>query len=76
VVTVDDAGAGVPAEDRERIFERFARGARAARGSLPGAGLGLAIVAQTAVRHGGAAWCSQAPAGGARFTLSLPGVRP
>jgi two-component system sensor histidine kinase MtrB len=72
VVTVDDAGPGVPAEDRERVFERFARGPRAARGSLPGAGLGLAIVAETAARHGGAAWCSDAPAGGARFSFSVP----
>ena len=31
-----------------------------------------AIVAETAARHGGAAWCSDAPAGGARFTLSVP----
>ena len=74
LVTVDDDGPGVAAEDRERIFERFARGARAARRSLPGAGLGLAIVAETAARHGGAAWCSDAPDGGARFSLSLPGM--
>ncbi|MGY1822003.1 sensor histidine kinase [Geodermatophilus sp. SYSU D00079] len=73
VVDVDDAGPGIPAEDRERVFERFARGLRAARRSLPGAGLGLAIVAEIAARHGGAAWCSPSPAGGARFTLSLPG---
>jgi signal transduction histidine kinase len=72
LVMVDDDGPGVPAEDRERIFERFTRGAHAARRSLPGAGLGLAIVAETAARHGGAAWCADAPGGGARFTLSLP----
>jgi signal transduction histidine kinase len=72
LISVDDAGPGVPAEDRERVFERFARGHRAARGSLPGAGLGLAIVAETAARHGGATWCAAAPEGGARFTLSLP----
>jgi two-component system, OmpR family, sensor histidine kinase MtrB len=75
VVTVDDAGPGVPVEDRERIFERFARGHSAARRSLPGAGLGLAIVAETATRHGGAAWCSDAPDGGARFSLSIPAVQ-
>lgn len=72
LVHVDDHGPGVPPEDRERIFERFARGPRAARRSLPGAGLGLAIVAETAARHGGAAWCADGPAGGARFTLSVP----
>ncbi|HEX2073708.1 MAG TPA: HAMP domain-containing sensor histidine kinase [Geodermatophilus sp.] len=74
VISVDDAGPGVPAEDRERIFERFARGPRAARRSLPGAGLGLAIVAETAASHGGAAWCTDGPDGGARFSVSLPAV--
>ncbi|MGY1709219.1 sensor histidine kinase [Geodermatophilus sp. SYSU D00758] len=72
VTSVDDAGPGVALEDRERVFERFARGTGAARGSLPGAGLGLAIVAETAARHGGAAWVSEAPGGGARFNLSVP----
>ncbi|RBY74930.1 sensor histidine kinase [Blastococcus sp. TF02-09] len=76
VLAVDDAGPGVPVEDRERIFERFARGAGAARRSLPGAGLGLAIVAETAARHGGAAWVADGPDGGARFCLSLPAVGP
>ncbi|WP_164704308.1 sensor histidine kinase [Blastococcus litoris] len=76
VVIVDDAGPGVSTADRERIFERFARGPRAARRSLPGAGLGLAIVAETAARHGGAAWCSDGPDGGARFTLSVPAATP
>jgi len=72
VVLVDDAGPGVPQAERERVFERFVRGPRAARRSLPGAGLGLAIVEETATGHGGAAWVSDSPAGGARFTLSLP----
>ena len=74
VVSVEDSGPGVAVEDRERIFERFARGPRSARRSLPGAGLGLAIVAETAERHRGAAWCTGAPSGGARFVLSLPGA--
>ena len=72
VLTVDDAGPGVPPADRERIFERFTRGPQAARGSLSGAGLGLAIVAETAAQQGGAAWCSASPCGGARMNLSLP----
>ena len=75
VLTVDDAGPGVPPEDRERVFERFVRGPRAARGSLPGAGLGLAIVAETAARHGGAAWCTASSCGGARMAVSLPAVQ-
>ncbi|TWH73109.1 sensor histidine kinase [Modestobacter roseus] len=72
VLHVDDDGPGVAAEDRERVFERFARGPRAARGSLPGAGLGLAIVAETATHLGGAAWCAPGPDGGARFSIALP----
>jgi two-component system sensor histidine kinase MtrB len=72
MVSVDDAGPGVPAEDRERVFERFARGSGAARRSLPGAGLGLAIVAETIAQAGGAAWCTASAFGGARFSLSLP----
>ncbi|MCF6746422.1 HAMP domain-containing histidine kinase, partial [Blastococcus sp. KM273128] len=72
LVTVDDAGPGVAPLDRERIFERFARAPGSARRSLPGAGLGLAIVAETAAQHGGAAWCEASPCGGARFVLSLP----
>ncbi|WP_299951199.1 cell wall metabolism sensor histidine kinase WalK [uncultured Modestobacter sp.] len=74
VLLVDDAGPGVAQAERERVFERFVRGPRAARRSLPGAGLGLAIVEETAAGHGGAAWVSDSPAGGARFTLSLPAV--
>jgi signal transduction histidine kinase len=73
---VDDAGPGVPPSDRERIFERFARGPSASRGSLPGAGLGLAIVAETAGQLNGAAWCSASPWGGARMALSLPAATP
>lgn len=76
VLHVDDAGPGVVPADRERVFERFARGPRTARGSLAGAGLGLAIVAETAARHGGAAWCSASPDGGARFSLALPAAGP
>jgi two-component system sensor histidine kinase MtrB len=71
VVTVADAGPGVPPADRQRVFERFARGPSATRGSLPGAGLGLAITADIAAQHGGAAWCSPGPVG-ARFSLSVP----
>ncbi len=67
---VRDQGPGVPAQDRERIFERFARagGARAGTGS----GLGLSIVARTAINHGGAVWCSSTPDRGAEFVLRLP----
>jgi signal transduction histidine kinase len=71
-VFVDDHGPGVPADQREHIFARFARGA-APRGSGPGTGLGLSIVAQTMKQHGGDAWCTDPPEDlGARFVIRLP----
>jgi len=70
LVSVDDAGPGVPPADRERIFERFARAG--SRRSLPGAGLGLSLVTETVRSHGGEVWCEASPETGARFTLRLP----
>lgn len=70
LVTVDDRGPGVPVDERERVFERFARGG--SRGSLPGAGLGLSIVAETVRAHGGEVWCTDNEAHGARFVVRLP----
>jgi signal transduction histidine kinase len=68
-ITVRDHGPGVPAEWREKIFERFWRGS-GQRGN--GAGLGLAIVREIAAAHGGSVSVDDAPDGGAIFTLRLP----
>ena len=70
-VTVSDHGPGVPAEYRQKVFERFWR-SRERRASGGGAGLGLSIVAEIARAHSGEAVVSDAPGGGARFTLVLP----
>ncbi|TNC27053.1 HAMP domain-containing histidine kinase [Amycolatopsis alkalitolerans] len=77
-VEVADDGPGVPAADRERIFERFVR-RDDARHHGPGtggsAGLGLAIVAGIAARHGGTAECAGAGDPGypgAHFRIRLP----
>ncbi|MFG6296966.1 MULTISPECIES: sensor histidine kinase [Streptomyces] len=75
VVAVADDGEGVPAADRERIFERFVRLDAARSRDDGGAGLGLAIARDVAVRHGGTLTVHDAPAGGALFELRLPGVR-
>ncbi|MFP5309563.1 MAG: sensor histidine kinase [Actinomycetes bacterium] len=69
VLSVADHGPGVPAEHRDRVFQRFARGERAA---ADGAGLGLAIVAAIAEAHGGVAEVVDTPGGGATFRLVLP----
>ncbi|MFB8271080.1 ATP-binding protein [Streptomyces sp. NPDC055955] len=72
VVEVGDDGAGVPKAERERIFERFVRLDDARARDDGGAGLGLAIARDVAVRHGGALTARSSPAGGALFELRLP----
>ncbi|MER7716477.1 ATP-binding protein [Streptomyces flaveolus] len=72
VAAVADDGEGVPPADRERIFERFVRLDAARSRDDGGAGLGLAIARDVAVRHGGTLTVRDAPAGGALFELRLP----
>ncbi|ANJ09561.1 sensor histidine kinase [Streptomyces parvulus] len=72
VVGVADDGDGVPEADRERIFERFVRLDDARSRDDGGAGLGLAIARDVAVRHGGTLTVHGGPAGGALFELRLP----
>ncbi len=72
VVAVADDGDGVAEADRERIFERFVRLDEALSRDDGGAGLGLAIARDVAVRHGGTLTVSRGPAGGALFELRLP----
>ena len=68
---VRDDGPGIPVEDRERVFDRFARGADGPRPS-GGAGLGLAIVQAIARAHGGEVELTGAPGRGTTFTLHVP----
>jgi signal transduction histidine kinase len=53
VMTITDDGRGIPAEDRDHIFERFFRGARAVDGQVPGSGLGLYLCRRIVEAHGG-----------------------
>jgi PAS domain S-box-containing protein len=71
LLTVADAGPGVPAEQRERIFQPFHRGPGDA-GHAPGSGVGLALVARFAGLHGGRAWVEPRAGGGACFRVLLP----
>jgi signal transduction histidine kinase len=72
---VADRGPGIPAADRERIFEPFYRGARAPA-DASGVGLGLALVRQIAERHGGGAVCREREGGGTLFEVTLPAAPP
>lgn len=69
-VTVEDDGPGVAAEDRERIFERWARGADAATGSRQGHGLGLAAARILARGMGGDVTLAEGTR--SRFVLDVP----
>src|SRR5829696_5200958 len=71
LLCVDDAGPGVPVEQRESIFRPFQRG-RGAGSYAPGSGVGLALVAQFASLHDGHAWVEDRAGGGASFRVLLP----
>jgi two-component system, OmpR family, sensor histidine kinase MtrB len=74
-IAVEDDGPGVPAADRDRIFQRFNRGTSARqRGDVDGVGLGLALVKEHITIHGGRVWVEDKPDGtpGARFVIALP----
>ena len=72
-LTVADQGPGIPAEHRERLFDRFYRvdGARGRDGS----GLGLSICREIVRAHGGRIWVESAVGRGSAFSLALPAWR-
>ena len=72
VLTVEDNGPGIPAEDLPRIFERFYRVDKARSRAAGGTGLGLAIVSDTVAKRGGTVEAANRPGGGAVFTVRWP----
>ncbi len=69
-LSVEDSGPGIPAEERNRVFDRFYR---LAGSGQPGSGLGLAIVDEVARRHGATVAIGTAVGGaGAVFTVRFP----
>jgi two-component system OmpR family sensor kinase len=72
VLEVADNGPGVPAEEADRIFERFYRTDRSRTRSQGGVGLGLAIVRSIVEAHGGAVVYRPRPGGGSVFQVALP----
>jgi two-component system, NtrC family, sensor histidine kinase HydH len=71
MITVEDAGSGVPQEVRADIFKPFRQGPDVPLHS-PGMGVGLALVARFAQLHGGRAWLEDRPGGGSSFKVFLP----
>ncbi len=75
LVSVTDNGPGLPKGQEEAIFEKFTRGER--ESATSGVGLGLAICRAIVEAHKGKIWAENNPAGGARFSFTLPlGIPP
>ena len=75
-VAVEDDGPGIPAAERERVFERFHRVDESRVRDSGGSGLGLAICREIVAAHGGRIWVEDSPLGGARVAFELPGFAP
>mgnify|MGYP003440189687 CR=1 FL=1 len=70
-VDVADTGPGIPAERRDRLFEKFAQGESGKRKAL-GLGLGLFISREIIRRHGGTIWVESELGQGSTFSFRLP----
>lgn len=73
LVAVDDDGPGIPAAERERVFDRFHRSEPGRERAAGGSGLGLGIARAIVAAHGGRIWVEDSPLGGARLAFELPG---
>ncbi len=71
-IMVRDEGIGIPAEAKEKIFERFYRVDNSDSRAIGGTGLGLALVREIVTAHGGRVWVESAVGRGSTFFLSLP----
>lgn len=72
LVGVGDQGVGIPTSEREKIFDKFVRGADAKRAGIRGVGIGLALVKRIVEAHGGSIRIDSEPGRGSTFTLVLP----
>ncbi|MFD0959569.1 sensor histidine kinase [Paenibacillus chungangensis] len=72
MITIQDTGPGIEADDLPYIFDRFYRAEQSRNSETGGSGLGLAIVKQIVDGHKGKVWAENGEEGGARFCLQLP----
>src|SRR5262249_4973353 len=71
-ISVRDEGPGIPPEDQERIFARFARGREEGKQRTRGSGVGLAVVREFVELHHGQILLESVPGHGSTFTVALP----
>ncbi|MCG2631737.1 ATP-binding protein [Bradyrhizobium sp. WYCCWR 13023] len=76
VVSIDDAGPGIPANQRQAVLEPFHRLEKSRNRATGGAGLGLAVARSLVEAHGGTIDIAAAPNGGTRVTVALPMFQP
>ncbi|HSL71118.1 MAG TPA: HAMP domain-containing sensor histidine kinase, partial [Longimicrobiales bacterium] len=69
---VDDEGPGIPARERERVFEPFYRAGYQTDSKVVGSGIGLAVVRELTALLRGRVWADDAPGGGARIVVEFP----
>ncbi len=73
-IAVSDQGSGIPAAERDQLFDPFYRRREASEGAKPGLGLGLFICAELATAHGGTIEIEDSPGGGTTFVVLLEPV--
>lgn len=71
-IWVEDAGPGVPGEERDTVWQPFVRGAAARATNATGSGIGLSVVRDLVLQHGGTCSVDAGTRGGARFTVEFP----
>ena len=72
IIKIVDNGIGIPAEEKERIFEKFYRGDRAVKTETDGTGLGLYMAREIVNKHAGVIWFEDNPTGGTIFNIRIP----
>ncbi|MET9389344.1 ATP-binding protein [Streptomyces sp. NPDC006624] len=72
ILSVSDTGIGIPAAERDRLFQRFFRASNATEAAIPGTGLGLTIVGTIVANHGGVMEVQSEEGRGTTFIARLP----